>query len=324
MPPGPNQPERRIAMWGAPSSGKTTFLAALSLALSRQRTDWNLAGGNEASEEVLIKLTKSLSNHEFPPATAGIERYRWVLSGQVPLAGPGRRPRKDQPYEYVRLGLDLVDASGEITGSSQVGLALRDELVDHVVHSRGIVFIFDPIREFDEGDAFDHTFGMLAQLARRMDEGQGRIDGRLPHYVAVCVTKFDDVRVFETARRLDVLGLEPADRYQFPRVPDDHARVLFTRLCEVSGSGNGEMVVNLLEQYFRPDRIRYFVTSAIGFYASRTNGFDPDDPQNLIPDDENPNKFRVRGAVYPINVVEPLLWLGTRLAADQSPSGARP
>jgi Double-GTPase 2 len=322
VPPGPNKPEPRIAMWGAPSSGKTTFLAALSLALSRERTGWNVAGGNPASEEVLIKLTKSLSNQEFPAATAGIERYKWVLHGPVPLA-TGRKSRGEQRYESIRVGLDLIDASGEITGSNHFGLPLRDDLVDDVAHSRGIVFIFDPVREFEYGDAFDHTFGMLAQLARRMDEGSGRLDGRLPHYVAVCITKFDEVRVFETARRMDLLELKENDRHEFPRVNDEQARVLFTRLCEVSGSGNGEMVVNLLEQYFLPERIHYFVTSAIGFYVDRIRGFDPDDPQNILPDENEPSKPRVRGAVHPINIVEPLLWLGGQLVADRNAAGAR-
>ena len=67
----------------------------------------------------------------------------------------------------------------------------RGELIDGLVRSRGIIYIFDPMRESDDGDAFDHTFGMLVQLARRMDEQASWQGGRLPHYVAVCITKFD-------------------------------------------------------------------------------------------------------------------------------------
>jgi hypothetical protein len=324
VPPRPNHPEHSISMWGAPSSGKTTFLAALSIALNRQGRTWNVAGANEASEQVLIRLTTSLANHGFPAATQGIERYRWVLNGRIPRISRSlfRERRYDEP---VKIGLDLVDASGEITHPSQVGLPERNELIDDVVRSRGIVYIFDPIEEFDKGNAFDHTFGLVTQLARRMDEEPGSFDGRLPHHVAVCVTKFDEIRVFETAEKLDLLMVDDADPYGFPRVADDDARELFTRLCEVSGSGNGEMVINLLEQYFRPERIHYFITSAIGFYLHpRIRVYDPDDPQNLLPDDSAPGSFRVRGAVHPINVVEPLLWLSHQMLGEPDGAGARP
>jgi hypothetical protein len=309
-------------MWGAPSSGKTTFLAALSIALNRQGGTWNVAGANEASEQVLIKLTTSLANHAFPPATAGIERYRWVLNGWITRVSRGifRDKRHDEP---VKIGLDLVDASGEIYDSKQVGLPLRGELLENVARSRGIVYIFDPIEEFNKGNAFDHTFGLVAQLARRLDEESGSIDGKLPHHVAVCITKFDEIKVFETARKLDLLMAEDADPYGFPRVADDDARELFTKLCEVSGSGNGDMVANLLEQYFRPDRIRYFVTSAIGFFVDpRFRVYDPDDPQNLLPDDGAPGQVRVRGPVHPINVVEPLLWLSRQMLGVPDGAGA--
>ena len=44
--------------------------------------------------------------------------------------------------------------------------------------------------------------------------------------------------------------------------------------------------------------------------------YDPDDPQNLLPDDSAPESSRIRGPVHPINVVEPLLWLGEKLTAE--------
>ena len=97
-------------MWGAPSSGKTTFLAALSLALNRRGGDWNLAGANEASEKILIRLTAALTRgHAFPDATEAIEQYNWVLNGQV-RPGKMRRFRRDkeQIVKPVRVSLDLV------------------------------------------------------------------------------------------------------------------------------------------------------------------------------------------------------------------------
>ena len=317
MAPRDNRPTQSIAMWGAPASGKTTFLAALSLALNRRGTAWNVTGADDASEDVLIKLTMSLSKgHAFPKATQGIEHYRWMLNGRVTRTARSIF-RTEQHHEPVKIGLDLVDASGEIASPKQVGLGIRNEFVDDLAHSRGIVFIFDPIREFIEGDAFEHTFSMVVQLARRLADTLPDFNGRLPHHVAVCVTKFDEIRVFETARKLGLIVPSPDDAYEFPRVADEDARELFCRLCEVSGSGNAEMVLNALEQHFEADRIKYFVTSAIGFYLDpRIRVFDPDDPQNLLPDDSAPGKFRIRGPIHPINVVEPLLWLSEKLTAE--------
>jgi hypothetical protein len=307
--------EHGIAMWGAPSSGKTTFLAALSIALTRRGTDWKVIGADQASAQKLIELTTPLTrDHAFPPATSGIEGFRWMLVGQVRRSIP-RFLRSERYMETVTFSLDLADPQGELASPELAGLGERVELLDRLERSRGIVFIFDPIRESEVGDTFEHTFGMLTQLAQRMVGSADFSGGRLPHHVAVCVTKFDEIRVFRTAEKLNLLTVDPADRLELPRVADEDARELFARLCDVSWSGNADMVLNTLEQHFWPGRIKYFVTSAIGFYVDPRRGvYDPDDIQNLLPDTNNPKRPWIRGNVYPINVMEPLLWLGKRLA----------
>jgi energy-coupling factor transporter ATP-binding protein EcfA2 len=329
---GDGRMQHGIAMWGAPSSGKTTLLAALSLALTqKEEQKWNVTGADEASELKLMDLTVSLAGkREFPDRTAGIERYGWILNGLVPQVI--RRKEREVP---VRIALDLVDASGEIGNPEQATYTVRRQLVANLARCRGIVFIFDPVREFVYGDAFDHTFGMLVQLAGRLRGETSASNGRLPHHVAVCVTKFDDSRVLETAKRLNMVERSPEDPYGFPRVDDDDAREFFAQLCSVSGSGNGRMVPNLIERYFHEDRVKYFITSAIGFYVDpRINRYDDDDPMNLVPgdpvepksgdlaerkpDDAIEYRPRIRGPVYPINVVEPLLWLGSTMTSVQA------
>jgi hypothetical protein len=318
MPPWQADAEHGIVMWGPPNSGKTTFLAALSHALSRQEMGWMLTGANAASEESLIRLTTSLAHDEFPSATSGIEHYRWVLAGQATRT-TRRWFRATQHLEPVRIDLDLVDAAGGIFAVSKAGPSMSDALLDKLASSHGILFFYDPIREFETGDAFDYAFGMLAQLTRRMAEGPGLFDGRLAHHVAVCVTKFDEVRVLETARSLNLLTIDSEDPYGFPRVCGDDARQLFTSLSEMSRSGNGALITRLLEQYFLPERVSYFVTSSIGFYTDPRNGaFDSDDPQNVLLTEDG--RVKIRGAVHPLNVVEPLLWLTAALAAKPSRS----
>ena len=49
MPPARKPLQRKIAMWGPPGSGKTTFLAALGIALSREGYDLRLRGADDGS-----------------------------------------------------------------------------------------------------------------------------------------------------------------------------------------------------------------------------------------------------------------------------------
>jgi hypothetical protein len=147
----------------------------------------------------------------------------------------------------------------------------------------------------------------------------------------VCVTKFDEVPVYKAAQKLNLIVSDPADPHDFPHVPDEDARELFIRLCEASGTGNAEMVVNALEKYFRPERIKYFVTSAVGFYLDpRTPYFDEDDWQNVVESESTERKpgekrkrnpSRIRGGIYPINVIEPVTWLCRQILSEPARPG---
>ena len=141
---------------------------------------------------------------------------------------------------------------------------LWDGLIENIVNSSGIVFLFDPIREFENGDAFAHTFGVLTQLTQRMRDLPGR---RLPHYVAVCIAKFDEIQGAGDGGKAGDDRVRNGRPRGFPRVHDEEAQGRSSQSsASVSDSGEAELVPNLLESSFRPERIRYFVTSAIGFY----------------------------------------------------------
>ena len=214
----------------------------------------------------------------------------------------------------MELALKLTDPTGELSRPDQVGLQPREQLVDHVAKSRGILYMFDPIREFNRGDAYDKTYSLLMDLIAAVAEDPD-FDGRLPHHVAVCVTKFDDPRVFKTAESLGMLVWDEHDPLGFPRVHDSDARDLMHSLCKVSRNGTGEVVPQLLEQYFHPDRISYFVTSAVGFMLNkRTRVFDVQDTENVYRIESG--ESLVRGPVNPINVVEPMLWLVRQMALN--------
>ncbi|GHH72745.1 hypothetical protein GCM10017673_28150 [Streptosporangium violaceochromogenes] len=342
--PDPGQSERSdhsIAIWGAPGSGKTTFLAALNIALILKKGPWRVIGADGPSTDFLIEMTTALSQYQrFPPATGALGHYRWFLSRR---SEPPRRSwrRRRKPPRAWKIGLDVLDAPGGFFRAERTGYGTdREELIDNLAASRGIVFLFDPIRESKDGDAFAYLHGVLAELAGRMLADDEFGDGMLPHYLAVCVTKFDELRVLETAEKLSLLTPDPDDPYRFPRVDDADAEELFEALSAVSAGGNADMVLPALKQFFRPERIKFFVTSSIGFYLDPLRGvFDPDDFQNLVPEAtgtaggaQNPhdphgpravsgNRFRIRGQAHPINVMEPMLWLGQRLSSGDGDAG---
>jgi hypothetical protein len=158
--------EHGIAMWGAPSSGKTTFLAALNIALTRRDDGWKVVGTDEASAETLIGLTTALTrDRTFPLATQGIEHYRWQLVGRVARTIRRGRFRRERREEVIKIRLDLADARGELAAPDQASRGVRADLIDNLVRSRGIVFLFDPVREFTLGDADSGLTGVLRRLA---------------------------------------------------------------------------------------------------------------------------------------------------------------
>jgi energy-coupling factor transporter ATP-binding protein EcfA2 len=307
----------KIAMWGAPGSGKTTFLAALDIALKRGRYGFNMAGMTDASVDLLIEMTDRLIvKREFPPNTQAIDYFEWDLfRNQQQVADTFGNPISSGPS---RITLTLADPSGELARPERRSDPDRKKLIDDLADSDGILFMFDPIREFELGDAFSTTNGLLHQITAAVaSRDRDKFDGTLPQHVAICVTKFDEPKVLATAKKLGILRQDPHDQHQLPRVHEHEALKLLTALTSVSGSGDGEMLLNALHQAF-PGRVKFFVTSAVGFYINpMTNRFDEDDPQNLVkssPGLSKPGESRIRGALRPINVVEPILWLSEQIA----------
>jgi hypothetical protein len=307
----------KIAMWGAPGSGKTTFLAALDIALKRRRYGFTLAGMTDASVNLLIDMTDRLIvKREFPPVTGAIDYFEWELfRNQSHAADPYAM---SAPSSLNRIILSLADPSGELARPERRSDPDRKKLIDDLADSDGILFMFDPIREFEVGDAFSTTNGLLHQLTSAVaSRDRDKFDGTLPQHVAICVTKFDEPKVLATAKRLGILKRHPHDSRQLPWVHEHDALKLLTALTAVSGSGDGEMLLNALNQAF-PGRVQFFVTSAVGFYVNPMTGrFDEDDPQNLVKTAaglSRQGESRIRGALHPINVVEPILWLSEQIA----------
>ena len=310
-----NWAESGIAMLGPTQSGKSTFLCALKQALLEQDEDWVLFTRDAASQRDLEEMSGALiSEGRFPLATQAVRKIRWILA--VPIERSERTGRRFSPVTMVRerveITLRLTDAPGGLGVAGNIGRADRNELIKELADSRGILYMFDPIREFTHGDAFQRTDSLLTELMGVVSQ-EPDFDGKLPHHLAVCVTKLDDPRVFETARDLGMLIPDNTSDWGFPRVHETDARALFHALGRISKLGNGEAVPRLFERHFHPERISYYVTSAVGFMVNkRTRRFDLRDTENVYLTASGAPL--VRGPVHPINVVEPVRWIVRRLA----------
>jgi hypothetical protein len=302
-----------VVMLGGPGSGKTTYLAALGIAFLRQPV-WRIIGLDDTSAEAITRLVHEVSSKRaFPQSTTGVHTFDWRIVGEVEKTRKGWMRRPVRRLEKVGMDLRLMDASGEIFTPGKPEDPRR-ELVDRLAVSRGILFLFDLTREFTEGDTFDYVHRVVTRLAARM-LGAGPPRGeRLPHHVAVCVSKFDDDRIFRSAGRMGLVTHDPSEPYGFPRVADEDAREFLWRMARLAPAGTAEMALTALETHFQPQRVKYFVSSAIGFHVDRwTHEFDAADPANYIMDEFRPQDTRIRGAIRPINVVEPLIWLGSHM-----------
>jgi hypothetical protein len=303
----PDTSEPGIAMLGSTGSGKSTFLCALEMALLQKDSNWLLYARDDASKMQLDEMSSALTSEgRFPLPTFGIDTFDWILGGKVERTERTRFSTRTVP-QSVEITMKLTDSTGELGRSDQIGLQPRQQLMANLARSAGILYMFDPIREFNEGDAYARTSSLLRELIGVLSSDKG-FDGRLPHHVAVCVTKLDDPRVYRTAESLKMLEWDQDHPQGFPMVHDSDARDLLHTLCKVGRNGTGEVVPRLLEKFFYPQRVRYFATSAVGFMVDkRTRRFDPQDTENVYRIASG--KSLVRGPVNPVNVVEPVLWL---------------
>jgi len=313
----PAQPRSEgISMWGAPSSGKSTFGAALGVALEKHPYErWRLRGVDIRSSDALGRLQNALVHTgEFPVGTQEPADYNWELvnpderAGMRGLLGLTRRDRTE------RIALHLRDGPGRFQNPDRwLDTPRARELVETMAACAGFIFLYDPVSEHTMGDSYQHTSALLARIDQRLG---GEPGGYLPQHLAVCLAKLDDARVYRSALTATVVDHNYAVD-DSPFVPDYLAEEFFARMCRASPNPAAQELPPKLNRYFHPDRIRFFVTSAIGFYVNPSTGrFDPGDYRNVIA--EPGEKPKIRAAIRPINVMEPVLWLAEHMKGSQS------
>jgi hypothetical protein len=313
-------------MWGAVGCGKTTFLAALYIAVNRSSgQDLNIFGVDDTSTEFMVDSNRMLTNqHHFPDATRLVGSYSWVMNmtSMVDRQNKSRFGRQTTVQVPVptQFNIDLRDAPGGSFASEPMALGESRldlgegapdagpdpvDMMDYLAGCDGLLLLIDPVRERRYGDAHEYFQGTLLRMAQRR-VARMPAGAKLPHFVAVCITKFDDPEVYRFARMNGFRTYDENDEFLFPRVHSDDARSFFQELCRTNES-DADLIINGLTRYFRPERIRYFVTSAIGFYT-KGGPFREDDHNNAL--EQADGSVKIRGRIHPINVLEPILWLG--------------
>ncbi|MYS83780.1 hypothetical protein [Embleya scabrispora] len=294
-PPVGTVPEKRIALWGAPGSGRTTFLAMVEEAAEescrrveqgrnseQHNPGWRVRAGDQATFELQEKARAMLSEpYAFPTWSPEPQEYRFLFR---------RRPR-------LRLLRGLADRTRFVAAVRELPTPTGSDYqaVQADLNTRtGLILLFDPTCE--DVDWFDDLRRLLRGAIAYQQNRTKDVD-RLPIELAVCISKIDHERVFSEARSGAWAEL---DRHGRVRVRDPEA--FFHWLCDPRskfGAGAAELP-ELLARYFA--RIRYYATSSAGFRSPEHKRIDPESCRNVTSD-----RKRCEGRPRPQGIVEPIL-----------------
>ncbi|MGW1071208.1 hypothetical protein [Streptomyces sp. NPDC002537] len=298
----------RIGLWGAPHSGKTTYLAAVPIAAMQQsrygRAGWAVSGMNPESNDFLARgVARLASDRIFPDASVGVQPLSWSFQGE------GRPPGKFRRRRKVSFVLEVQDVAGEVYGRDDEH-ALRPRVLDQLARSQGLIYLFDPLLDGKPATrSLDFFYSMLNELNTRVRDAGMLRRNRLPHHVSVCVTKFDHPDVFRPAVEAGWVTQDSVGS-QLPRVPAEHATRYFQWMCDEFRGSSARLVRDGLGTFFHPNHISYYVSSAIGFRLNPQHVFDYRNYHNV---EIVEGDARICTSPVPINVLEPLTDLEHRI-----------
>jgi hypothetical protein len=271
-----------------------------------------------AGTEFLSYLTSSMVGRRMlPPLTDSISDIHVVMTSEIWIDSRNLFQR-GPTFREIQVDISVLDTPGEAFATGDMRLEERpagyrsEEVLAALAASDGILLFFDASADGSHygqsyGVAYENFLNSVAYLEHRMRLTGDLKGSRLPHRVAVCISKYDEPSLFQVAKAGGFLTARPDDPRMFPRVNDDRAEEFFEALCARSSDGSADLYSHAIRRHFHPDRVRYFAVSSIGFRLSASGHFDPADPCNLDYGDGHGPPV-IRGDIHPINVLEPLLW----------------
>jgi hypothetical protein len=306
---------RRIGVWGSGRSGKTTFIAALPIAADRRTSEsWAVYGTDQAAAAYLGDSRIQLAVHkQFPIPNLVMQPISWMFRCANPPSTGWWKVGQTQPIEFM---LELQDPPGRLFNHDLVGTPQSEALLDYLEQADGLLYLLDPLTENrDTGDSMLHFFKALELLRARLANSGRLINGRLPHSLAVCVTKFDDANFFRTlmTERVARPMIKQDSSSLIPYVRPERKKEFFDFVC--TRMLQAGMIRDAIAASFDPARVQYFETSAIGFRLNGNEQFDFRNYNNVNQtpiDPADPSKgstYSVIDQVRPINVIEPLIFL---------------
>jgi len=314
----------RIGLWGGVHSGKTLFAGALQIAVNALGARGDGAGlrstpmNVDARRHMMEAFSALGKNSDLPASTVNARDLRWTFSGK--LQDPEMRRTGVNAlswmYRSVQFELDLRDPPGSDYDNDPEGEEIN-ESIRKLISADGIIYLFDPI--IDGRDARFETL-FLDTLSRLSASSivRGKVDRYLPQRLAVCVTKFDDDRVFKRAVSAGLVFSDTVGRLRVPT--GKSSRAFFELLCESSGDDNSLHLLHAIRNNFRPESVRYYITSALGFCGERGDAKPPWPGLRRYPNvmDTAGNHQGVREQARPVNVIEPLLYLVRQTRRDRA------
>jgi hypothetical protein len=292
----------KVVLWGPTNSGKSVYLTALSLASihdSSASESWTVVGADAATRRFVLDGVQSFRRYGMLLKTDRTTPLAFRVHHSLPLNSRMSRIR-------ARAARDIIVELNDVPGEDF--MMARQEILYDLESSRGLIFFFDPVDHTSDLN-FASFYRTVLELASRMSNAGRLKRGRLPHTLAVCITKFDDERVFCKAYERGYVTLDPTGR-GVPVISNVNAAALFDNLCDENVPANDAALIRgTLARFFYPDRVKYFAVSSLGFYIQPDGTFDPRNPSNL----DMTHPPRLRSEVRPAGVLELLLQLTSRI-----------
>jgi hypothetical protein len=311
----------RIGLFGSIASGRSTFVAVLGMMFSdwtdvrrgeRRQEQWRVIPATDRTREVVAERRLRLTGERQFPMSTPLPRD----DGPLEFRLERRRHRRGRggwlpPDPLATVTIVLQDRSG----GQYVGAERSPEAARYLAESDALVYFFDPTyemepRKYHSADFFNAVDTDLSMYAARTGEE------RIPKYVAVCLPKLDDQRVFNLASDFECLEPDPVSGLFW--VPPRKAKRLFDVVTLERNDRESDYLRTRLPRAFYARRISYHAFSSVGFWIGDDGQFDPEHVCNVVDvqvlhESRWVEESRVRGEIRPVHVLDPLILLIDRV-----------